>query len=157
MGLILNNISIDDFTNKTNIYSKQIRGKLDFFAEVHHLDNGKHLQIYLYRNHPDIKKFIDFNEGKNYLTLQKQEKNINASLLKLSINTDTFMIEGKGEGKIVIAEYNFNRDLADFAKGKVCVFMDFFFSEDVDNKRAVNEIRSLNMEETNEKPIITSN
>ena len=50
------------------------------------------------------------------------------------------MIMGDEETKIIITEYNFNRELADFAKGKVCVFLDFYFKEGKDNKKAANEI-----------------
>lgn len=157
MGLTISSFSIDDFTNKENIYSKNIRGKLVFYPEVHNLDNGKHLQIYLYRDHPDIKKFIDFNEGRNYLTRQTFEKTVNTNQLKITINKDSFMIMGDEETKIIITEYNFNRELADFAKGKVCVFLDFYFKEEKDNKKAVSEIRGLtNLEENNETTINSS-
>lgn len=146
MGIV-KKVMIDDFVGRKNIYSKMIKGGLDFNIEVHHLENGKHLQVYLLRNHPDIKKFLELNEQHHYLTQQSQEIILDTKQLKLYIDNNSYMILSTDKTKIVINEYNFNRSLIDFAKGKVCILIDFYFNEEIDNKTAVNELRAVKTED----------
>ena len=68
MGLILKKVAIEDYIEKDILFSKQVRGNLDFYIETHHLEGGKHLQLFFYRNHPRVKEFIAANDKKNHLT-----------------------------------------------------------------------------------------
>ena len=60
MGLVCNKIMLEDYLEKETIYSKLIRGNLEFYIEPHHLDGGKHLQLlfYLYPFFPSLLKKI---------------------------------------------------------------------------------------------------
>ena len=82
MGLILKKVSLEDYIEKKTLYSKIVRGGLDFMIETHHLEGGKHLQIFLYRNHPRIKEFIAIKDKKNLKCPQKLEKNFWRHLTK---------------------------------------------------------------------------
>lgn len=151
MGLILKKVVLEDYTDKKVLYSKLVRNNLDFTIETHHLENGKHLQIFLYRNHPRIKEFIDIRDKKNHLTEQITQIETNPAQMRLAINDTSFMIAASNNSTIKITEYNFNQSLADFAKGKVAILIDITFEEDVDNNKLVSELRSFNnMEDKNE-------
>ncbi len=151
MGLILKKVVLEDYTDKKVLYSKLVRNNLDFTIETHHLESGKHLQIFLYRNHPRIKEFIDIRDKKNHLTEQITQIETNPAQMRLVINDTSFMIAASNNSTIKITEYNFNQSLADFAKGKVAVLIDITFEEEVDNNKLVSELRSFNnMEDKNE-------
>jgi hypothetical protein len=151
MGLILKKVVLEDYTDKKVLYSKLVRNNLDFTIETHHLESGKHLQIFLYRNHPRIKEFIDIRDKKNHLTEQITQIETNPAQMRLAINDTSFMIAASNNSTIKITEYNFNQSLADFAKGKVAILIDITFEEEVDNNKLVSELRSFNnMEDKNE-------
>jgi hypothetical protein len=151
MGLILKKVVLEDYTDKKVLYSKLVRNNLDFTIETHHLESGKHLQIFLYRNHPRIKEFIDIRDKKNHLTEQITQIETNPAQMRLAINDTSFMIAASNNSTIKITEYNFNQNLADFAKGKVAILIDITFEEEVDNNKLVSELRSFNnMEDKNE-------
>ncbi len=151
MGLILKKVVLEDYTDKKVLYSKLVRNNLDFTIETHHLESGKHLQIFLYRNHPRIKEFIDIRDKKNHLTEQVTQIETNPAQMRLAINDTSFMIAASNKSTIKITEYNFNQNLADFAKGKVAILIDITFEEEVDNNKLVSELRSFNnMEDKNE-------
>ena len=152
MGLILKKVVLEDYTDKKVLYSKLVRNNLDFTIETHHLESGKHLQIFLYRNHPRIKEFIDIRDKKNHLTEQITQIETNPAQMRLAINDTSFMIAASNNSTIKITEYNFNQSLADFAKGKVAILIDITFEEEVDNNKLVTELRSFNnMEDKNER------
>ena len=151
MGLILKKVVLEDYTDKKVLYSKLVRNNLDFTIETHHLESGKHLQIFLYRNHPRIKEFIDIRDKKNHLTEQITQIETNPAQMRLAINDTSFMIAASNNSTIKITEYNINQSLADFAKGKVAILIDITFEEEVDNNKLVSELRSFNnMEDKNE-------
>ena len=148
MGLILKKVAIEDYIEKNILFSKQVRGNLDFYIETHHLEGGKHLQLFFYRNHPRIKEFIAANEKKNHLTTQNSHTVSNVGQIRLLINDSQFMIASNPEVDIRVVEYNFNQQLADFDKGKVAILIDIVFSKETDNTKLISELKALNkMEE----------
>ena len=149
MGLILKKVSIEDYIEKNVLFSKQVRGGLNFYIETHHLENGKHLQLFFYRNHPRIKEFIAANDKKNHLTIQNSHIISNVAQMKLSINdTQHFMVTSSPDVEIKVVEYNFNQQLADFDKGKVAILIDITFAKETDNTKLISELKALNkMEE----------
>ena len=149
MGLIVKQIKLEDYVKKNILYSKLIRGNLNFFIETHHLDKGKHLQIFLYRTHPRIKDFIEGDKKKHYLTQQINEIQADCNEIRLYINDNTFMLNGAGPVSIKITEYNFNKQLADFDKGKVAVLIDMVFNDEADNSKTLSDLKVLNQEDQN--------
>ena len=148
MGLILKKVAIEDYIEKDILFSKQIRGNLDFYIETHHLEGGKHLQLFFYRNHPRIKEFIAANDKKNHLTIQNSHTVSNVGQMRLLINDSQFMVASNPEVDIKVVEYNFNQQLADFDKGKVAILIDIVFSKETDNTKLISELKALNkMEE----------
>lgn len=148
MGLICNKIMLEDYLEKETIYSKLIRGNLEFYIETHHLNNGTHLQLLFYRNHPRIKEFIEYDKIKHHLTQQKSTIKSNAKQIKLSINDLSFMINTSPAFTLTITEYNFNQDLSDFAKGKVAILIDIEFAGEIDNSKVITELKhTINMED----------
>ena len=148
MGLILKKVAIEDYIEKDILFSKQIRGNLDFYIETHHLEGGKHLQLFFYRNHPRVKEFIAANEKKNHLTIQNSHTISNVRQMRLLINDDqNFMIASNPEVDIKITEYNFNQQLADFDKGKVAILIDITFNKETDNTKLISELKLLNKTE----------
>ena len=148
MGLVCNKIMLEDYLETEIIYSKLIRGNLEFYIELHHLDGGKHLQLLFYRNHPRIKEFIEYNKIKHHLTQQKSTIKSNAKQIKLSINNLSFMINTLPAFTLTVTEYNFNQDLPDFAKGKVAILIDIVFAGEVDNGKVISELKhTINMED----------
>ena len=149
MGLIIKKIAIEDYIEKDVLFSKLIRGNLSFSIETHHLEGGKHLQIFFYRDHPRIKEFVALNDKKNHLTIQKSHTISNAGQIKLVINDDlVFMMSSNPEVEINVTEYNFNQKLSDFDKGKVAVLIDIVFNQETDNTKLISELKALNkMEE----------
>ena len=147
MGLILKKVAIEDYIEKDTLFSKQVRGNLDFYIETHHLDGGKHLQLYFYRNHPRIKEFIAANEKKNHLTTQNSRTVSNAGQMRLLINDENFMIASNPGIEIKVTEYNYNQQLADFDKGKVAIFIDIFFEHETDNNKLLSDLKLFNKTE----------
>lgn len=148
MGLILKKVAIEDYIEKDILFSKQVRGNLDFYIETHHLEGGKHLQLFFYRNHPRIKEFIAANDKKNHLTIQNSHTVSNVGQIRLLINDSQFMMASNPEVDIKVVEYNFNQQLADFDKGKVAILIDIVFSKETDNTKLISELKALNkMEE----------
>lgn len=148
MGLILKKVSIEDYIEKNVLFSKQVRGGLNFYIETHHLENGKHLQLFFYRNHPRIKEFIAANDKKNHLTIQNSHIISNVAQMKLSINdTQHFMVTSSPDVEIKVVEYNFNQQLADFDKGKVAILIDITFAKETDNTKLISELKALNKTE----------
>lgn len=149
MGLIIKKIAIEDYIEKDVLFSKLIRGNLSFSIETHHLEGGKHLQIFFYRDHPRIKEFIALNDKKNHLTIQNSHTISNAGQIKLVINDDlVFMMSSNPKVEINVTEYNFNQKLSDFDKGKVAVLIDIVFNQETDNTKLISELKALNkMEE----------
>lgn len=149
MGLIVKKIGIVDFPKKIELYSKNIRGNLQFFIETHHLNKGKNIQILLYRDHPEVKRFIEFDKIKHYLTQQNKKLITDNNELQFFINDKYYMITGPGPIIINILEYNFNKQLNDFDKGKVAILINIDFTGEIDNTKVLTEIRDLNKEEKN--------
>ena len=148
MGLILKKVAIEDYIEKDILFSKQVRGNLDFYIETHHLEGGKHLQLFFYRNHPRIKEFIAANDKKNHLTIQNSHVISNVGQMKLTINDElNFMITSNPEVDIKVTEYNFNQQLADFDKGKVAILIDITFDKETDNTKLISELKALNKTE----------
>ena len=147
MGLILKKVAIEDYIEKDILFSKQVRGNLDFYIETHHLEGGKHLQLFFYRNHPRIKEFIAANDKKNHLTIQNSHTVSNVGQIRLLINDSQFMMASNPEVDIKVVEYNFNQQLADFDKGKVAILIDIVFSKETDNTKLISELKVLNKTE----------
>lgn len=148
MGLILKKVAIEDYIEKDILFSKQVRGNLDFYIETHHLEGGKHLQLFFYRNHPRIKEFIAANDKKNHLTIQNSHVISNVGQMKLTINDElNFMVASNPEVDIKVTEYNFNQQLADFDKGKVAILIDITFDKETDNTKLISELKALNKAE----------
>lgn len=148
MGLILKKVAIEDYIEKDILFSKQVRGNLDFYIETHHLEGGKHLQLFFYRNHPRIKEFIAANDKKNHLTIQNSHVISNVGQMKLTINDElNFMVASNPEVDIRVTEYNFNQQLADFDKGKVAILIDITFDKETDNTKLISELKALNKAE----------
>lgn len=148
MGLILKKVAIEDYIEKDILFSKQVRGNLDFYIETHHLESGKHLQLFFYRNHPRIKEFIAANDKKNHLTIQNSHVISNVGQMKLTINDElNFMVASNPEVDIRVTEYNFNQQLADFDKGKVAILIDITFDKETDNTKLISELKALNKAE----------
>ena len=147
MGLVLKKVAIEDYIEKDILFSKQVRGNLDFYIETHHLEGGKHLQLFFYRNHPRIKEFIAANDKKNHLTIQNSHTVSNVGQMRLLINDSQFMVASNPEVDIKVVEYNFNQQLADFDKGKVAILIDIIFSKETDNTKLISELKALNKTE----------
>ena len=145
--VILKKVAIENYIEKETLFSKQIRGNLDFYIEAHHLDGGKHLQLYFYRNHPRVKEFIAANEKINHLTIQKSRTVSNAGQMRLLINDDNFMIASNPGIEINVIEYNYNQQLADFDKGKVAILIDIFFEKETDNIKLLSDLKTFNKTE----------
>lgn len=148
MGLVLKKVAIEDYQTKDVLFSKLVRGNLNFTIETHHLEGGKHLQIFLYRNHPRVKEFIAANEQKNHLTIQSSHTVSSASQMKLIINDSVnFMMNSSPDVEIKITEYNCNQQFKDFDKGKVAILIDITFGKETDNSKLISELKTLNKAE----------
>lgn len=151
--VLLNKISLDNFMEQNTLYSKLVRGKLPFTVDVHNLDNGKKLQVYLYRDNPRIEDFIKAGETKEVISEQKTKIETTEGVLRLFINDEKFMINGSGKATISIRELNFNSkeiQIIDFPTGKVAILIDIDFENGVDNSKFKKEIKDYFMEEQNE-------
>ena len=154
----LQKVSIENFMEQEVLYSKLVRGNLDFKVETHLLDGGKKFQVYLYRNHPRIDEFISVAEAKELLGKQHSEINTGLGVLRLTINDQKFMINNGGVTNIVINELNFNpkgMTIQDFPKGKVAILIDFNFEEEADNAKVKKELKDMFAEEENNETTST--
>lgn len=154
MGIIIKKITIENYEdNKQPIFSKLIRGGLIFDLESHVTDGGKHVQIILKRQHPRFDEFLEKAKTLNFITEQKNNIELNTTVLRFGINDQFVMIDGGGNTTIQIVEENFNEksiNISDFAKGKVRVVIDINFENPTSNTKLKTELKKL-MEETNEK------
>lgn len=152
--VLLNKISIDNFTEQATLYSKSIRGNFPFKVEVHNLDNGKKLQIYLYRNIPRIEEFIEVGqEKKNIFGIQKTVLKNVQGVLRLFINDEKFMINGSN-ATINIKELNISDKsikIKEVPKGKVAIYIDIDFENGIDNSKVKKELKDYFMEEQNDR------
>lgn len=148
--MVLNKLSLENFMTQETLYTKSIRGNLDFKAELHMLDGGKTLQLYLYRNHDRILDFIQTAENKGMIGKQHSKIEAEPGVLRLTLNDNKFMINNSGKTLIDIQELNFNPkeiSLVDFEKGKVAVLINFTFEGEVDNSKFKKEVKDYFMEE----------
>lgn len=150
--MILKKIKIENFTTKEELYSKNIKGDLDFRVEVHQLQDGLILKLHLYRNHPRIEEIIEKGIANNFLGKQKTIKKIDESgILRVVFNDDKkTMIDATGGGKITITEFNFNpKDvvISDFQNGKVAILIDIILAKPIDNLNFKQEVKDFFKEE----------
>jgi hypothetical protein len=154
VGIIIKKIAIENYEdNKQPIFSKLIRGGLIFDLESHVTDGGKHVQIILKRQHPRFDEFLEKAKTLNFITEQKNNIELNTTVLRFGINDQFVMIDGGGNTTIQIIEENFNEksiNISDFAKGKVRVVIDINFENPTSNTKLKTELKKL-MEDTNEK------
>lgn len=156
MGFILKKVRIENLKERNDVYSKLVRGNLNFILETHSLNNGHNLQVFLYRDHPRVKEFIDKAQEKNYITKTTEALHIDNPVLRLYINDESTMVNSSGDVDIKITEYNFNSKeitLADFEKGKVAILIDFTMSGENDHSKLKKELKNIIMEEQNEDTI----
>ena len=151
MGFILKRVRIENLTDRTDVYSKLIRGNLNFILETHALNGGHTLQIFLYRDHPRIKEFIEKAQEKKYLTTTTEELHIDNPVLRLYINEESTMINTAGNVDIKITEHNFNSKkltLTDFEKGKVAVLIEISTTGESDLSKLKKELKNILTEES---------
>lgn len=144
----LKQISIQDYTNKIDLYSKLVRNNLPFNIELHNLQQNTNLQIRILRDHDSIEKVIKAYGKIDIVTQQVSELNIAKSVIRLKINEEEFMIDTGIKCKIVITEYNVNKTFSDFPKGKAVILIDFFFDNEVETSKIRTEIKSKFTKET---------
>ena len=148
--MVLKKISIDNMLNQENLYSKNIRGNIDFDAGVHIIDNNKLLQIILYRNHPRIQEFIERAKEKNLVTTQQVTKSFEPGVLRLYLNDEKFMINNTNIGNLTIEEYNFTSkgiNIPEMPKGKLQIKIEITFTEETDNSKIRKELKDYFKEE----------
>lgn len=148
--MVLKKISIDNMLTQETLYSKLVRGNLDFTIETHTIEGGRKLQIFLYRNHPRVKDLIEVARQKEMLTTQSSHITTAAGVLRLYINEEKFMINYIDNTEIDIKEYNFNPgnlQVEGFPKGKVGIEIELNFGGEVDNSKVKKELKDFNQEE----------
>lgn len=148
--MVLKKVSIDNMLSQDNLYSKNIRGDIDFSAEVHIVDNNKMLQIILYRNHPRIQEFIERAKEKNLVTTQRLSRSFEPGVLRLYLNDEKFMINNINVGNLVIEEYNFTSkgiNIPEMPKGKLQIKIEITFTEETDNSKIKKELKDYFKEE----------
>lgn len=148
--MVLKKISLDNMLSQELVYSKIIRGNLDFFIETHTIEGGRKLQIFLYRNNPKTKELIEVAQQKGMLTAQNAHLETQPGVLRLYLNEEKFMINYLGETSVDIKEYNFNPkdvEIKDFPKGKVGIEIELTFEGEVDNSKIKKELKDYNREE----------
>ena len=150
--MILKKIMLSNFFTKEIVYNKIIRGGFTFMAEPHLLEGGKTLQLFLYRNHPKIKPFIE--KAQTLKKLGEQNTNIDVrscGVMRITFNDEKeIMINTTSAVKIKIKELNFNpKDfvLKDFENGKVAIMIEMTFEKEVDNTKFKQEIKDYFKEE----------
>lgn len=132
--MVLNKISLENFLGQELLYSKNIRGQLEFKAETHMLDGGKELQIFLFRDLP--LEQLDETKIKTSTT----KLNIKQGVLRLMLNDQKFMINCGGEVEIGICENNYEGK-----KLSISIFINS--SLESDNSKLKKEIKDYFMEE----------
>lgn len=150
--MVLKNIRLENLLSQEILYTKQVRGNLDFAIESHLLDNNTRLQIILKRNHPRIDDFLERAKEKGLLTSQTQEANSGNGVLRLFINDDKFMINNTIDSHIVVRELNFNPkdfSIQDFEKGKVYIEIEITFQVETDNVKIKKELKDFYNKEDN--------
>jgi len=150
--MILKKVCIENPRTQEIIYSKLVRGGLDFTIEVHTINTGHTLSIYLYRNNARTKQIIEAAQRKDCLTETFAEYKIEKEPLKFKINDQIFMINNIGEVNIKVHEQNFSPKgfrLIDFDNGKIAILIDFNFKESVDNSQLKKELQNYFKEEKN--------
>lgn len=148
--MVLKKISLDNMLSQELVYSKIIRGNLDFFVETHTIEGGRKLQIFLYRNNPKTKELIEVAQQKGMLTTQNAHLETQPGVLRLYLNEEKFMINYLGKTSVGIKEYNFNPkdvEIKDFPKGKVGIEIELTFEGEVDNSKIKKELKDYNREE----------
>lgn len=141
--MVIKKISIEDYLEKTVLYSKQIRGGLEFYIETHNLDNGAHAQIYIYRKHERIKDFIAIRDKADNFTEQKSKFKTEAQQLKFLINDQSYIFNCSGETEATVLEINYNQDLKDLTKGKCAILIDLYLTNEMENSKMLNELKAL--------------
>lgn len=150
--MVLKNIRLENLLSQEILYTKQVRGNLDFAIESHLLDNNTRLQIILKRNHPRIDDLLEKAKEKGLLTFQTQEANSGNGVLRLFINDDKFMINNTIDSHIVVRELNFNPkdfSIQDFEKGKVYIEIEITFQAETDNAKFKKELKDFYNKEDN--------
>ena len=144
----LKQISIQDYTNKVDLYSKLVRNSLPFNVELHNLQQNTNLQIKLLRNHGGIEKIIKAYGKIDVITQQTTELNVTQAIMRLKINEEEFMVDAGTKCKIIITEYNISRGFTDFPKGKAAIIIDFFFENEVETSKVRTEIKEKFIKDT---------
>ena len=150
--MVLKNIRLENLLSQEILYTKQVRGNLDFTIESHLLDNNTRLQIILKRNHPRIDDLLEKAKEKGLLTFQTQEANSGNGVLRLFINDDKFMINNTIDSHVVVRELNFNPkdfSIQDFEKGKVYIEIEITFQTETDNAKFKKELKDFYNKEDN--------
>lgn len=156
--MILKKVSVENFLTQEVIYSKLVRGGLDFIVEVHTINTGHTLSVYLYRNNARTKQIIEAAQRKECLTESFAEYKIGKGTLRLKINDQIFMINNSGEVNIKVHEQNFSPKgfrLIDFDKGKAAILIDFDFKDETDNSKVKKELKDYFKEEESGRTIKT--
>ena len=107
----------------------------------------------IFHKNPRFDEFLEKAKTLNFITEQKNNIELNTTVLRFGINDQFVMIDGGGNTTIQIIEENFNEksiNISDFAKGKVRVVIDINFENPTSNTKLKTELKKL-MEETNEK------
>ena len=138
--MVIKKISIEDYIEKTVLYSKQIRGQLQFYVETQQTEAGKRVQIHIYRNHPRIKEFIAVRDRADNFSEQKSKFKTTAPQLKINVNDSAYIFNCNGETTVNIVEINYNQQLQDFDKGKCAILIDFTLSGEMENSKMLNDI-----------------
>ena len=138
--MVIKKISIEDYIEKTVLYSKQIRGQLQFYVETQQSEAGKKVQIHIYRNHPRIKEFIAVRDRADNFSEQKSKFKTTASQLKINVNDSAYIFNCNGETTVNIVEINYNQQLQDLDKGKCAILIDFTLSGEMENSKMLSDI-----------------
>lgn len=138
--MVIKKISIEDYIEKTVLYSKQIRGQLQFYVETQQSEAGKKVQIHIYRNHPRIKEFIAVRDRADNFSEQKSKFKTMTSQLKINVNDSAYIFNCNGETTVNIVEVNYNQQLQDLDKGKCAILIDFTLSGEMENSKMLSDI-----------------
>ena len=148
--MVLKKITIENFLTQEVIFTKTIRGGFNYIVEPHQLGGGTTLQINLFRDHPQIHKFIEEALEKKVLNKQHTKVRTGRGVIRLTFNDDKkLMINTANTTTINITEYNFNPKgftIKDFEKGKIAILIDFTFDKETDNLKTKQHIKELFME-----------
>ncbi len=150
--MVLKKVMLDNMLTQEVVFSKLIRGNLDFTIETHTIEGGRKLQIYLYRNHPRTKELIEVAHAKGMITTQYLSTTTPPGVLRLFLNDEKFMINYVDTTIVNIKEYNFNPgdiQVEGFPKGKAAIEIELDFGSEVDNAKVKKELKDFNQEEQN--------